>query len=157
MKVSDAALEASNVLLGTAVGAGINQSLFVMPTWFRSLPESLNTAQANQPFRSFWIPLQLGCALALGAALALNRGNRRRRNLLGLALGLYAGTWATTGAYFAPEIVRLGDKDSTMPISESTRRGRRWQQLTWGRHLLLAGAWLVTALALTERPRRLRF
>jgi hypothetical protein len=33
MKVSDLALEASNVLLGTAVGAGVDQSLFLMRGW----------------------------------------------------------------------------------------------------------------------------
>jgi hypothetical protein len=156
MRVSDLALGASNVLLGTAVGAGVNQSLFVMPDWFTSPPESLATAQAGHPFRSFWIPLQAGCALALGAALALNRGERRRRRLMELALGLYAGTWASTAAYFAPEVMRLGDKDSVIAISEATRRGRRWQRLTWGRHLLLAGAWVLTAVALSHRPRALR-
>ena len=155
MRVAELALGASNVLLGTAVGAGVNQSLFVMPDWFTSPPESL-TAQAEHPFKSFWIPLQAGCALALGGALALNHSERRRRNLLALALGLYAGTWVATAAYFAPEVLRLGDKDSVMPISESTRRGRRWLRLTWGRHLVMAGAWLLTAMALAQRPWVLR-
>jgi hypothetical protein len=155
MKVSELALGASNVLLGTAVGAGLNQALFVMPDWFTSPPESLATSQASHPFRFFWIPLQVGCALALGGALALNRGDGRRRHLLALALGLYAGTWAATAAYFAPEVMRLGDKDSVIAISEATRRGRRWQRLTWGRHLVLGAAWVLTALALAQRPGRL--
>ena len=156
MRVSDLALGASNVLLGTAVGAGVNQSLFVMPDWFTSPPESLFTSQETHPFKSFWIPLQAGCAFALGGALALNRGQRRRRNLLALALGLYAGSWLSTAAYFAPEVIRLGDKDSVIPIYESTRRGRRWQRLTWGRHLMLGVAWVLTAVALAHRPRVLR-
>jgi hypothetical protein len=155
MRVAELALGASNVLLGTAVGAGVNQSLFVMPDWFTSPPESLATAQAGHPFRSFWIPLRAGCALALGGALALNRGHRQRRNLLAVALGLYAGTWVATAAYFAPEVLRLGDKDSVIAISESTRRGQRWLRLTWGRHLVMAGAWLLTAIALSRRPRAL--
>ena len=156
MRVGDLALEASNVLLGTAVGAAVNQSLFVMPDWFTSPPDSLMTGQAGHPFQSFWIPLQAGCAVALGTALVLNRGHRRRRNLLAMALGLYAGTWASTAAYFAPEVLRLGDKDSVIAISESTRRGRRWQRLTWGHHLLMGAAWVLTALALAQRPRAWR-
>jgi len=156
MRVAELALEASNVLLGTVVGAGVNQSLFVMPDWFTSPPESVLNAQVGHPFKSFWIPLQAGCALALGGALALNRAERRRRNLLALALGLYAGTWAATAGYFAPEIMRLGDKDSVIAISEATRRARRWQRLTWARHLALAGAWVLTALAIAQRPRALR-
>jgi hypothetical protein len=115
------------------VGAGVNQSLFVMPEWFTSPPESVITAQAGHRFGSFWIPLQAGCALALGGALALNHGRRRR--MLALALGLYAGTWASTAAYFAPEILRLGDKDSVIAISEATPAASRWQRLTWARHL----------------------
>lgn len=154
MRVAELALSATNVLLGTAVGAGVNQSLFVMPDWFTSPPESVTTAQAAHPFGRFWIPLQAGCALALGGALALNRDQRRRR-LLALALGLYTGTWVSTAAYFAPEILRLGDKDSVIAISEATRRARRWQRLTWARHLAMAGAWVLTALAIAQRPRAL--
>jgi hypothetical protein len=156
MKVSELALEASNVLLGTAVGAGVNQSIFMMPGWFTSPPDSLAPARHDRRFGKFWIPLQAGCALALGGALALNRHHRRRRRLLALALGLYAGTWASTAAYFAPEVSRLGDEDSVMAIAESTRRGRRWLRLTWGRHLALGAAWLLTALALSQRPRAWR-
>jgi hypothetical protein len=101
MKSSTLTLAASNVLLGTAVGAGLNQSIFVMPGWFSSPPESLTSAQANRTFQKFWIPLQAASALALGAAFALNRRSRRR-GLLGGALGLYLGTWVSTAVYFAP-------------------------------------------------------
>jgi hypothetical protein len=154
MKVSDLALEASNVLLGTAVGAGVDQSLFVTRDWFTSPPDSLVAARADHPLKSFSLPLQVGCALALGSALALNRRNRRRRNLLALALGLHAGTWAASAAYFVPEVMRLGDKDSVIAISESTRRGRRWLRLNWGRHLVVGAAWVLTALALGQQSRR---
>jgi hypothetical protein len=84
----------------------------------------------------------------------LNRQNRPRRRLLTVALGLHAGTWAATAAYFVPELLRLGDKDSVIAIAESTRRGRRWLRLNWGRHLVLGAAWLLTALALGQRPAR---
>jgi len=150
MKSSNLALAASNVLLGTAVGAGLNQSVFVMPGWFSSPPESLTSAQSNRTFRKFWIPLQAACALALGAAFALNRRGRRRGALAG-ALGLYLGTWVSTAAYFAPEIVRLGKPDSGIPAADISRRGKRWLGLTWLRHLALGAAWALNASALARR------
>jgi hypothetical protein len=150
MKTPSLALAASNVLLGTSVGAGLNQSIFVMPSWFSSPPESVTSAQANRTFPKFWIPLQAGCALALAGAFALNR-QRRRRGLLSAALGLYLGTWLSTAAYFAPEIIRLGKPDSRIPPAEIARRGKRWLGLTWLRHAALGAAWLLNTAALARR------
>src|SRR2546423_14365421 len=110
MNTSDLAVSASNLLLGTCVGAGLNQSLFVMPGWFSQPPESLRVAQQNRKLPAFWIPLQVGCGVAMIGAFALNRQGIRGM-LLGTALGLYIGTWASTAAYFAPEIIRLGKAD----------------------------------------------
>jgi hypothetical protein len=151
MTYSNLALGASNLLLGTSVGAGLNQSLFVMPGWFSSPPQSLQSAQANRAYQGFWIPLQVGCALALAGAVALNRKGRRRR-LLSSALGLYLGTWISTAAYFAPEIIRLGKVDSRIPAGEIARRGKRWLGLTWLRHAALGAAWALNAAALGQRP-----
>jgi hypothetical protein len=156
MNYSDLVLGASNLLLGTAVGAGVNQSIFVMPKWFASPPESIAQAQAEAPFKSFWIPLQAASALALGGAFALNRRSDQRRKLLSLALGFYAGTWASTAAYFAPEIIRLSRAGDELTASEAARRAARWQRLTWLRHLALGAAWALTAAALARKPRRLR-
>src|SRR4051812_19250725 len=114
MQPSDFVLTASNLLLGTAVGAGINQSIFVMPRWFASPPQSLAEAQADGTFKAFWIPLQGATALALGTAVALHRGDR----LLWAAAGLYVGTWVATGAYFAPEIIRLGRAGGDLTAAE---------------------------------------
>jgi hypothetical protein len=150
MTRSNLALAASNVLLGTAVGAGLNQSIFVMPGWFASPPESLTAAQDDRTYRKFWIPLQAACALALGTAFALNRRGRRR-GLVSGALGLYVGTWVSTAAYFAPEIIRLGKPESGIPAADIGRRGRRWLGLTWLRHLALGAAWALTASALARR------
>lgn len=150
MKTPNLALAASNVLLGTAVGAGLNQSMFVMPSWFSSPPESLTSAQANRSYRAFWIPLQAACALALGAAFALNRRGRRRGLLRG-ALGLYLATWVSTAAYFAPEIIRLGKPDSGIAAGDVRRRGKRWLGLTWLRHLAQGAAWALSTSALARR------
>jgi|SRR4051812_43723916 hypothetical protein len=151
MKTSDIALFTSNLLLGTCVGAGLNQSLFVMPGWFSRPPDSLRSAQRNRQYPAFWIPLQVGCALALAGAFALNR-NGVRGQLLAPALGLYVGTWASTAAYFAPEIIRLGKPDGLIPAEEISRRGKRWLGLTWLRHLALGAAWMLSAAALARRP-----
>jgi len=150
MTRSDVALAMSNLLLGTAVGAGINQSIFVMPRWFASPPESLRLVRDRNPGK-FWIPLQAGAAVALGAALALNRRNASRARLLKMAVGCYVATWVSTAAYFAPEIIRLSRADGELPASEITRRGKRWMNLTWLRHGALAAAWALTVPALAGR------
>ena len=150
MKTSDLALAASNILLGTCVGAGLNQSLFVMPGWFSHPPQSVRSAQRNRKYPAFWVPLQVGCGLALISAFALDRRGARRP-LLATALGLYAGTWASTAAYFAPEIMRLGKADGLISAAEISRRGKRWLGLTWLRHLALGAAWVLSATAQGRR------
>jgi hypothetical protein len=116
---------------------------------------SIAEAQADAPFKSFWIALQAASALALSGALALNRKNGERRKLLSLALGFYVGTWASTAAYFAPEIIRLGRAGDEVAASEAERRAKRWQRLNWARLLALGAAWSLTAAALARKERRL--
>ncbi len=76
----DLALAASNVLVGTAAGAGVSQSLFVVPQWFASPPESLAPVRDRKAAK-FWIPLQAGALIALGTsrASARRRTSRTRR------------------------------------------------------------------------------
>ena len=152
MSYADLALGASNVLLGSAVGAGVNQSLFVMPRWFSSPPESLPDSESARSLRAFWAPLTAGGALALGSAWALNRRDPRRWPLLSIAAGLFAGTSAVTAAYFVPELFRLIRPGNELEPEEVQRRGRRWRNLNWARLGLLAGTWLLAAAAARERP-----
>jgi len=129
----------------------VNQSLFVMPGWFSRPPASLRSAQEDRRFPAFWVPLQVGCGLAMLSALALNRKNERGP-LLATAVGLYAATWISTGAYFAPEIMRLGKADGAISTAELGRRGKRWLGLTWLRHLALGAAWVLSLTAQARRP-----
>jgi len=156
MPYADLALGATNVLLGSAVGAGVNQSLFVLPQWFSSPPDSLPERQESRPVQAFWIPLTVGSTLAIGAAWALNRHNPRRRRLLSAALGLYAATWATTAVYFAPEILRLARTGREMDPQEAATRGKRWLKLNWVRLAALGASWVLAAAAARQRPRGLR-
>jgi hypothetical protein len=150
---SDAAIAASTMFLGTAVGAGVDQALFSMPRWFASPPGSLALARDRGPAKLF-VPLQAGALAALVAARVLNRRDAVRRRLLSAALGLYGATWASTGAYFAPEIIRLTRKDTDLAPAEIARRGRRWLALSWARHAALAAAWALAVAALERRPSR---
>jgi hypothetical protein len=152
MSYAELALGASNVLLGSAVGAGVNQSIFVTPRWFSSPPESLPEPESTRSLRNFWAPLQAGAALAVGSAWVLNRRNPRRRPLLSLAGGLIAGTWAATAAYFGPELVRLIRSGHQLEAEEVERRGRLWRSLNWGRLALMGGAWLLAVVAAERRP-----
>ncbi len=157
MTRAEVSIGASNLFLGAAVGAGVDQALFVMPGWFASPPGSLSLARGRGPAKLF-VPLQVGALGGLVSAFALNRRDRTRRRLLAGALGLYVATWATTAAYFAPEIIRLTREDSGIPPDEVRRRGRRWLALSWGRHAALAAAWVLAAAAAVQpaRSRALR-
>jgi hypothetical protein len=150
---SEVSIAASSVFLGTSVGAGVNQALFLMPRWFASPPESLALARDRGPAKLF-IPLQLGSAIALVTARVLNRRHAARRRLLSLALGCYVATWASTAVYFAPEIIRLTREGGEIPAPEIARRGRRWLNASWGRHLALAAAFVLSVAALEQRPAR---
>jgi hypothetical protein len=152
MSFADVALGASNVLLGSAVGAGVNQSLFTTPRWFSSLPESLPELESTRPIRAFWAPLQIGSALALGTAWALNRDDPQRRPLLSLAGGIYLGALGVTAAYFVPEMFRLLRSGHELGSEEVERRGRRWHSLNWGRLALLAVASVLATAAAQRRP-----
>ena len=100
----------------------------------------------------FWAPLQAGSALALGTAWALNRNDPRRRPLLSLAGGLFLGGFAVTAAYFAPELFRLVRSGHQLGPAEVERRGRRWQNLNWGRLALMAATSVLAAVAAQKRP-----
>ena len=61
MSYAELALGASNVLLGSAVGAGVNHSIFVMPRWFSSPPGSLpEVDESTRSLRAFWAPISAG-------------------------------------------------------------------------------------------------
>jgi hypothetical protein len=148
---SDAAIAASNLFLGTVVGAGVNQSLFVMPRWFASPPASLAEIRSGASFARFFMPLQVGALASLVSARVWNRRDVGRRKLLTAALGLYGAMWASTAAWFAPEIIRLGRDAERLPASEIARRGQRWMTIGWARHAALATAWVLTVAALERR------
>jgi hypothetical protein len=153
MSYAELALGASNVLLGSAVGAGVSQSLFVMPRWFESPPGSLpEPDESTRSLGRFWGPLQAGSAVALGTAWALNRSDPGRRPLLSVAGGLFVGTAALTAAYFAPELLRLIRSGQQLGAEEVERRGRRWRNLNWGRLVVMAGTALIASVAATRGP-----
>ncbi len=152
MSYADLALGASNVLLGGAVGAGVNQSLFTTPRWFSSPPESLPKVENARSLRNFWAPLEAGTALALGTAWLLNRSDPRRGPLLSLAGGFFLGGFAVTAAYFAPELFRLVRSGHELEAEEVERRARRWQSLNWGRLALMAATAVLAAAAAHQRP-----
>jgi hypothetical protein len=155
-KAVDALLVAAAMLFGVALGAGVNETLFVMPGWFEAPPESLKSIRARAPTAmKFWIPLQGALALTLVASLALGWKDSMRRGLLGGALGMYGAVWIATAAYFAPEIISLAEAaqrggDATVLLE----RGRRWLSLTWGRHSALALGWVLVMRALYSAGNR---
>jgi hypothetical protein len=153
MSYAELALGASNMLLGGAVGAGVSQSILVMPRWFSSPPDSLpEPDESTREMRTVWAPLTAGSAVALGSAWALNRDDPRRRQLLSVAGGLFAMTAAVTATYFVPELFRLIRSGHQLGAEEVARRGRRWRNLNWARLAVLAGVSLLASAAAGTRP-----
>ena len=84
---------------------------------------------------------------------------RTRCALLSLAGRLFLGGFAVTAAYFAPELFRLVRSGHQLGPAEVERRGRRWQNLNWGRLALMAATSVLAAVAAQKRraPRMRRF
>ncbi|MCY1014249.1 DUF1772 domain-containing protein [Pyxidicoccus sp. MSG2] len=141
-----------SLLFGLVLGAGINQSLFVMPAWFESPPASLSLiGSQSAKSMAFWIPLQTALLVALVASLVLNWRVPGRRTLLAGALGVYVLTWLVSGLFFVPEITSLAAAASEGPYDASlAARGHRWLQLSWSRHVLLAVGWVLVGGALVK-------
>ncbi|QSQ26861.1 DUF1772 domain-containing protein [Pyxidicoccus parkwayensis] len=142
-----------SLLFGLVLGAGISQSLFVMPAWFESPPSSLALI-SSQTAKSvaFWMPLQSALLGTLVAALVFNWRSPERRKLLVGALGVYVVMWIVSGVFFVPEITSLAAAASEGPYDASlAARGQRWLQLSWSRHALLAVGWLLVGGAIAKR------
>ncbi|QSQ15250.1 hypothetical protein [Myxococcus landrumensis] len=142
----------NSLLFGLMLGAGISESLFVMPTWFKAPPTSLLLIQERaSSAMSFWIPLQMAVLGTLISSLVFNWRSPVRRNLIAGALGAYALVWVATGAWFAPEIMSLSSLAAQGPYdADLAARGHKWLQLSWGRHAMLAFGWVLVGTAISK-------
>jgi hypothetical protein len=149
--------------LGVAFGAGLYESIIVLPDWLRAdangtLHWNAEAAIADNPGLRFWIfvstiPLTLLAGTNLWIAWHRCEGVLKNWWMTGAVLSLLDR--ATTILYFIPIMIGLLGSGDT---PEAAASAERWMTLNYMRHLLVFGAWMAAfrtwtmALSAKRRP-----
>ena len=141
--------------LGTAFGAGLYESLVVVPGWFSSSPGSpavwnAAAAQGADTGQHFWIfvttiPLSL---LTLANLWAAWRSKGKVRAWWLTASLLAVAERASTFIYFIPTMLQLM-QDQGMSQSDATATALQWADLNYFRHAIVLLAWIAALKALS--------
>jgi hypothetical protein len=156
-KFGTAALMLSIVLWGTLLGGIVYSHLVFFPVYLSALPSS--AVLVNGPYAMnetiFWLIIHPLLIISLVAALSLNWRSYWRRKLIGVTFIVYVLVLVITQIYFVPELVLFKHSpESTVSAADWLVRGRRWQQLSWLRGLIMYLAHIPLLFALT-RPSEL--
>jgi len=153
------------IALGIEIGAGLYETLVVLPLWTHAPPDSvtayyqLNVANpqfaldAGHRFWMFSTPLVGLMAMATLLSGLRTRAPHRKWRMAGTILALVVV--AATFAWFVPNIIRLTGKDvMAMNPDVVTNLTHWWVRLNWVRVVLYVSGWLsaLRALSLPERP-----
>lgn len=146
------------IVLGIEMGAGLYETLVVLPLWTHSIPDSViayyQHNAANQqlgmtPGPRFWMfftPL-LGL-LSIAALLTGFRTNAEHRKWRVIGTGLCIITVTATFAWFVPNIIRLGSAEVlTMSRDEVASVANAWVSLNWVRAVVGSLALLASLRA----------
>jgi hypothetical protein len=152
-KLGTAALMLSIILWGTLLGGIAYSHLVFFPVYLSALPGS--AVLVNGPYAMsetiFWVIIHPLLIISLVAALALNWRSRWRRRLIGISFIVYVVVLVVTQIYFLPELVLFKHSpESTLSAADWLVRGRRWQQLSWLRGMIMYLAFIPLLLALTR-------
>ncbi len=145
-------------MCGLELGAGLYETLVVMPAWTHSLPDSLIT-YVNRNIAAPEFALNAGGRLwmvltpltGLTALVALLSGLRtgpthRRWRIIGTGLAIIVV--GATFAWFVPNIMLLlGENVLKMPPAEVAALANRWVTLNWIRVVVYSSAWLCALQA----------
>jgi hypothetical protein len=151
------------VVLGIEIGAGLYETLVVLPLWTLSPPDSVieyykhNAAapqfalNAGGRFWMFFTPLTgLTALLALLSGFRTNPKHRRWR-VIGSVLALIVV--AATFAWFVPNIMKLySEAVLTMSPDELTTLTNQWVRLNWVRVAVYLSGWLCALRAFSIPP-----
>ncbi|HEV2719919.1 MAG TPA: DUF1772 domain-containing protein [Thermoanaerobaculia bacterium] len=147
--MSAAALWVLVILLGLQLGAGMYETLVIVPLWSSNPPSSIAVFFGQplrpDPGRRLWIYLSPLTAIVSIANLGLawfSAEPRRTWWLAGAACAVIV--LAATFAYFVPAILALA-KSANDPAAAA--KARRWVALNWIRAALLVIAWLAVLKA----------
>ena len=152
------------IALGIEIGAGLYETLVVLPLWTSAPPDSVTayhqhnaanpqfTLNAGGRFWMFATPLVGLLALATLLSGLRTRSQHRQWRIAGTILALVVVL--STFAWFVPNIIRLNSKEvMTMSADQLTSLTRAWVNLNWVRVILYLSGWLSALRALSIPPR----
>jgi hypothetical protein len=152
-KLATAALMLAIILWGTLLGGVVYSHLVYFPVYLSDLPNS--AVLVNGPYAlndvRFWAIIHPLLIISLATALVLNWTSPARRKLIALSFAVYATVLLISFFYFVPELVLFRNSpQSTVTAAEWLARGRRWQQLSWLRGVVVYLAYVPLLFALTK-------
>lgn len=152
-KLGTAMLMLTIILWGTLLGGIAYSHLVFFPVYLSALPGS--AVLVNGPFALnetiFWIIIHPLLIISLVATLSVNWRSNWRRKLISISFIVYIVVLVITQIYFVPELVLFKHSpESTLSAADWLVRGRRWQQLSWLRGLIMYLAYIPLLFALTR-------
>lgn len=150
------------IALGIELGAGLYETLVVLPLWTSAPPDSViayfrhNVANPQfvlNPGGRFWLvntPLVGLTALACLLSGLRTRSEHRKWRIAGTVLALIVVI--ATFAWFVPTIMQLFSSDvTTMSADRVSSLTNWWVRLNWVRVVFYSVAWLCGLRALSIR------
>lgn len=148
------------IALGIELGAGLYETLVVMPAWTHAIPDSVigyyqhNAADPKFALNAggrFWmVATPLVGLLSIATLLTgfKTRTGHRRWRIIGSALALIVVI--ATFAWFVPNIIKLGSSAvMTMDRAEVASLANWWVRLNWVRVAMVSLGWLAALRALS--------
>jgi hypothetical protein len=147
------------IVLGVELGAGLYETLVIMPLWSLSPPDSVvayhqhNVAypqfalNAGGRFWMFNTPLLGMAAIAALISGLKTRPKHRKWRVAATVLALIVVVF--TFAWFVPKIMILGQGGPGLSAEQITSLTNWWVRLNWGRVVLYSAGWLAALRALT--------
>lgn len=148
------------IMLGIELGAGLYETLVVLPLWASAIPDSVigyyqhNAADPRFALGAgprFWMFATPGVGLLSIATLLTafkTRAEHRKWRLIGAGLALIVVI--STFAWFVPNIIKLGSSDVlNMGRDEVASVANWWVRLNWVRAAVYLLGWLAALRALS--------
>jgi hypothetical protein len=147
------------IVLGIEIGAGLYETLVVLPLWTLSPPESVISYyqhnMANPQFAlnaggRFWIvntPLVGLMSIAALLSGLKTRPEHRKWRVIATVLALVVV--AATFAWFVPKIMILAKGGAGLNGQQITSLTNWWVNLNWVRVVLYSAGWLAGLRAMT--------
>jgi Domain of unknown function (DUF1772) len=154
MKISTLILWIFAAVLSVEVGAGLYETLVIIPMWMGGAPESVvkyyELYAANPQFAlragpKFWMFLTPSVGIfALATLLSSFKTSPHHRKWRLIASGLSVFIVTATFAWFVPNVLRLTNDVPTMSATDIAHTAKWWVNLNYIRCVLAVAAMLFT-------------